>query len=220
MVETRAGGETGIARVQHFAGEALWKAAADGLWSLPLADAAMATELGPNAPTLREFTRGDTGRTAPFGTLLTYRSGLRVMALKAGTEGTRWNFACRLEGEDRPRATHFYTGPWNNRNLFKALCHAIQTHFREGRAPYPVERTLLVTGALDAEAESRAKGGAAVETPHLALSYKPRDYRAMREMGATWKLITEDTTEPQGFDPGGPRPAGETGKLGNGREMG
>ncbi len=205
MVEARHGGETGIARVQYFSGEALWKAAEEGLWSLPLAQAAMAAELGPDAPPVREFAQAELERAAPFGTLLIYRDGLRAMVLKFGREDTRWNFACRLEGDPEPKATAFYVGPWNNRNLFKALSHAIQTHFRQSRSPYPLERTLLTTGILDAEADSRFRGGDPVETPHLGMAYPPVDFRAMREMGASWKLITEDTPEPEGIDTGGPR---------------
>ena len=207
MVESRRGGETGIAQVQMLSGDALWKAAEEGRWSLRLADAALATELGPGAPPLREYAVAQQGRrSAPFGTRLTYHDGLQAMVLKVGNSSTRWNFACRLEGEEEPRATRFYTGPWNNRNLFKALCHAIQVHFRQGRPPYPLERTLLVTGVLGAEADSRAQGGEAVQTPHLAIAYRPGDYRAMREMGASWKIITEATPEPPGIDPGGRRP--------------
>jgi hypothetical protein len=203
MVESRRGGETGIASVEYLPTEALWRAAEDGRWSLPLAEAAMRTELGPGAPPLKEYAAAQQGRrSAPFGTLITYRDGLHAVVLKVGSSSTRWNFACRLEGEKEPRATRFYVGPWNNRNLFKALSHAIQHHFRHGRSPYPVERTLLVTGALAAEVDSRAEAKC-IETPHLALPYQPVDYRAMREMGASWKIITEQTPEPPGIDPGG-----------------
>ena len=102
-------------------------------------------------------------------------------------------------GEKGPRATRFYVGPWDNRNLFKALSHAIQTHFRDRRPPYPVERTLLTTGTLAAAMDSRA-AGKPLETPHLAFGYEPRDFSAMREMGATWKIITEGTPEPKWID--------------------
>lgn len=203
MVESRRGGETGIKSVQWLGAEALWKAAEDGAWSTDLADAAMAAELGPGAPGVREYVQAQRGARSAFGTLVTYRDGLRAMVLKAGSSATRWNFACRLEGEKEPRATRFYVGPWNNRNLFKALSHAIQSHFREGRSPYPVERTLLVTGALVAEVDSKVNGGSPVETPHLDIRYRPRDFRAFREMGASWRIITEGTPEPKGIDPGG-----------------
>ena len=90
-----------------------------------------------------------------------------------------------------------------DRYLFKALAHAIQTHFREGRAPYPVERTLMTTGILDAAMDSRIRGGAAQETPQLGFAYKPRDFRRLREMGGSWKVITEERPEPAGIEYGG-----------------
>ena len=87
--------------------------------------------------------------------------------------------------------------------MFKALSHAIQTHFIQKAAPYPVERTLLVTGALEAAMKSRFEKGKALKTPHLEFAYMPRDFSAMREMGATWKIITEDIPEPRGINPNG-----------------
>lgn len=202
MVEARRGGETGVTSVQFLDEAALWKAADEGRWSVPLAEAAMRAELGDDIPPLRELIESKRlGSNPPHGVIMTYRDGLKGIALKLGDSGIRWNFACRLKGDETPRATSFYVGPWQNRNLFKALSHAIQTHFREGRAPYPVERTLLVTGILDAEMESRYQGGTPQETPHLAFAYEPRDFRAMREMGATWKIITEETPQPPGMAP-------------------
>jgi hypothetical protein len=32
------------------------------------------------------------------------------------------------------------------------------------------------------------------------VTYKPTDYRAMREMGDSWKIVTEGTPEPKGMD--------------------
>ena len=151
-----------------------------------------------------EWTRWSPFSGAPFvshGILLNYRDGLRAIVLAAATGGgIHWHFAAKLAGEQKPLATSFYVGPWNNRNLFKALAHAIQTHFRERRAPYPVERTLLVTGILDAEMESRFQGGQPMNTPHLAIGYTARDYRKLRERGASWKIITQDVPEPKGIE--------------------
>jgi len=202
MIESRRGGESGVKQVQFLTGDALWKAADEGLWSRELADAAMAAELGPGQPPVKELCDSKKlGSGEPHGVLVTYRDGLRAIGLKVGDSSTRWNFAGKLKGVDKPVATAFYVGPWQNRNLFKALSHAIQTHFREGKAPYPVERTLLVTGILDAEMDSRYKGGVPIDTPQLDIAYQPRDYRAMREMGASWKIITEDSPEPLGMAP-------------------
>lgn len=202
MIESRRGGEAGVKQVQFLTGDALWKAADDGLWSRELADAAMSAELGPGQLPIQELCNSNQlGSGAPHGVLVTYRDGLRAIALKVGDSAMRWNFAGQLKGEQQPRATAIYVGPWQNRNLFKALSHAIQTFFREGQAPYPVERTLLVTGILDAEMDSRYQGGVSVDTPQLDVAYQPRDYRAMREMGASWKIITEETPEPLGMAP-------------------
>jgi len=203
MIEGRAGGETGVERVQFLTGDALWKAAADGLWSLELAQAAMAAELGRSVP-LRELVKEPAfARHEPHGILAWYRSGLKAITLKIGYSGTRWNFACRLAGERDPKACAFHVGPWNNRNLFKALSHAIQVFFREGKSPYPVERTLLTTGVLAAAVDSRADGGKPLDTPYLNIAYAPRGYDALREDGSTWKIITDATPEPPGLDPSG-----------------
>ena len=135
----------------------------------------------------------------PAAFLIEYRDGLKATVLRVGQNSTRWNFACRLAGDRRTHATSFYVGPWQNRNLFKALSHAIQQHFLHRKAPYPVERTLLVTGTLEAAMRARQTPGKPLKTPHLGITYKPIDFRAMREMGDTWKIITEKTPQPRGI---------------------
>lgn len=200
MVEARTGAETGVARVQFLSGDALWRAAEEGVWSTTLADAAMAAEIGPGQPPLRELVQTPKFRDPPHGIHLTYRDGFQATMLKIGGSGTRWNFAARIDGDPTPRATSYHVGPWDNRNLFKALSHAIQVFFRERKPPYPVERTLLTTGVLDAAMDSRQDGGVAVTTPQLNVAYAPVDFRAVRELGATWERITEQTPEPKGID--------------------
>jgi hypothetical protein len=110
--------------------------------------------------------------------------------LKVGKNNTRRSFACTLKGDPQRKATRFYVGPWENRNLFKAFSHAIQHHFRHGKAPFLVLRTLLVRGALEASMRLRAQAGKTVATPHLEFAYAARDFSAMREMGESWKIVT------------------------------
>ena len=196
MVENRAGGETGVDKVQYLTGDALWKAADAGLWSPSLAEAAFNADpsLKDKRPTAKDMMKNN-----PWGLLVNYKDGLRGMVLKGDSDGTHWHFACRLADDPKPLATSFYVGPWNNRNLFKALSHAIQVHFKTGVAPYPIERTLLTTGIVAAGVESHALGDTPYATPQLAIAYEPVDYKAMRENGATWKLLTEGTPEPKGI---------------------
>jgi hypothetical protein len=205
MVEARHGGETGVRRVQFLEGDKLWQAAGEGRWSPKIAVAALASKPLPGLPTASKLLEPNAraGGDRPFvshGILIDYRDGTRGTMLAAEITGIRWYFGCQLAGESTPQGTSFYVGPWQNRNLFKALSHAIQTHFRERRSPYPVERTLMTTGILDAAMDSRVQGGVQLETPQLLFRYRPRDYRHLREMGASWKLITEDRPEPKGID--------------------
>ena len=119
---------------------------------------------------------------------LTYSDGFKATVVKNGSSSDRWNFACQLKGESSPRACMFFNGPWGNRCLFKALSHAIQHLFRTGVPPYPVERTLLVSGTLDAAMRSHHQAGAAIDTPQLAIAYSPRDFSAFRENGSSWQI--------------------------------
>ncbi|MBI81826.1 MAG: hypothetical protein CMJ81_01390 [Planctomycetaceae bacterium] len=198
MIECRRGGESGVTRVEYLEGDQLREAAGAGRWSLELAKAAMAAEVGyPRSPLELiddEVVRGN------IGVLVTHRDGLQTTILRtAGLNPMRWNFACRLRGESQIRAMKWYVGPWKNRNLFKALAHAIQHHFLHGQSPYPVERTLLVSGMLDAAMKSKHRAEP-VDTPDLDVHYPCRDFSAMREMGSSWQIITEDLAEPQGID--------------------
>src|SRR5262249_10428901 len=200
LVEARKGGGTGVARVGVLQGDGLWEAAGGGRWAEGLAEAARAVELGKKPATLKKV-EGEP-EAEPHGILLTYKDGFRVIVLKVGRNSTRWNFACRLKGDRDVKALRYYVGPWKNRNLFKALAHAIQQMIHTGKPPYPVERTLLVSGVLDAAMHSRAEGNS-LRTPHREFGYKPVDFRALRETGASWKIITEETPELPGINPNG-----------------
>jgi hypothetical protein len=194
LAEGRKGGETGISSVQFLTGDALFKAADAGRWSLDLAEAAMAAEQAVRKVPLREII------VKPArAILLNYKDGLKGTVLSVGYSAVRWSAACKLKNDPKLHATYFYGGPWNNRGFFRALSHAIQQHFVNRKTPYPLERTLLTTGALDAAMHSRAAAGDPQLTPHLEFAYEPVDFRAVREMGRTWDSITPDTPEPKGL---------------------
>lgn len=196
LVEFRQGGEAGVENVEFLRGEALWNAATQKRWSRALADAAMAAEFNKKLDSLTQIP-GE-GKFEPHGILINYRDGFKATVLKLGQSATRWNIAYKVMNEKQPRATSWYVGPWNNRNLFRALSHAIQHLFTTRQQPYPVERTLLTTGILEAAVRSRHQKGERITTKHLHFGYKPRDFTPFREMGASWKIITDKTPEPVG----------------------
>jgi hypothetical protein len=49
----------------------------------------------------------------------------------------------------------------------------IEELFETGKAPYPVERTLLVSGILESCLTSRFEGQKRLETPQLDVHYRP-----------------------------------------------
>ncbi|WP_422930907.1 hypothetical protein [Singulisphaera sp. PoT] len=206
MVESRRGGETGVKSVQFLPQSVVWDVAKEIDGNLELASAAMTAELGAGTAPVQELLAKQFAKSHTHGILIEYVDGLKGMILKVGDDATRWNFATRIGAETTPRAAHFYVGPWQNRNLFKALSHAIQTMFHTGKAPYPVERTLMTSGILDSAMDSYIAEGKAIETPQLRFSYSPINYRPMREMGSSWEIITKDTPEPLGLDRYAPKP--------------
>lgn len=205
FVETRRGGESGIASVEFLEGESLKQALRAGRWSRDLAVAAMQAELnrGSQPRGLSKVERPTPADTQPsHAIVLTYCDGLKATVLKIGASANRWNFACRTKSDRKIYSTSLFNGPWGNRNLFKALSHSIQHFFRTGTAPYPVERTLQVSGILDAAMWSKEWNGCPIHTPNLAWPYAPRDFSAFRETGASWKVLSPETVENKVFEPG------------------
>lgn len=203
LIEARQGGETGISRVELLEGDACRQAYSAGRFSRELVDAAMQAERDAM------FSRRNSPPAFPpepfaprHAVLVTYKDGTKGTALTVGNYGDRWTFACRLKGSEKPLATAFYSGPWGNWNLFCALSGAIAQFFKTRQSPYPVERTLLVSGALDAAMHSRHEGGRPIDTPHLEFSYQAKDFRAVRETGESWRVLTAQMPEPMVFQPG------------------
>ena len=171
-MERRRGGETGVEAVELLEGDAVWRwhDGEQGAWSRPLLEAALARhESGLRTPDVRDGTK-------PALFLLDYRDGLRAAAYILNPRVSQWTFAARITGQSEPASTQF--GPAHStRPLphFDGLVRCIEEMFVTGRAPYPVERTLLTTGALAFLFESRRRH-ARVKTPELEVIYRaPRN---------------------------------------------
>ncbi|MFN7805492.1 MAG: hypothetical protein ACK5TO_15840, partial [Planctomycetaceae bacterium] len=78
--------------------------------------------------------------------------------------------------ESRPLSTLFYLPPTPNVMYSAALMSKAEETFLTGKSPYPVERTLLTGGLVEAGCQSLTKGQVRLETPHLAVKYTaPRE---------------------------------------------
>ena len=163
MVERRRGGETGVAAVRCIEGRAVWEAAERGLWPRELA-AAAESRISDVEPGRME---DNCVRPALFE--LEYADGLRAFTLMLDRHARGFAYAARVNGETV--STGFHTTGSHGREPFTAQGLAIQEMFLTGQPQYPVERTLLTTGAHAALMDSRYLGGVRIETPWLAVPY-------------------------------------------------
>lgn len=167
LAEQRQGGETGLAAVQCLTNQAVWRAMEEAVFDPKLFEAAwnrLPRHLNRGRP-LPEAVR------KPVLFRLEYRDGLRTAVLElngaAGEWAGAWKYAdgeiesCQFWTQEARPGAHFTL-------LLQGIEHMIQT----GRPAWPVERTLMSSGALDALLQSRKQGGVRLETPHLEFEYE------------------------------------------------
>ena len=163
MVERRRGGETGIAAVRCIEGRAVWDAAERGLWPRDLA-AAAESRIADVEPGRME---DNCVRPALFE--LEYADGLRAFTLMLDRHARGFAYAARVNNQTV--STGFHTIGSHGGEPFTAQGLAVQEMFLTGQPQYPVERTLLTTGAHAALMDSRHLGGIRIETPWLTVGY-------------------------------------------------
>ena len=168
FVEKRHGGETGVAAVQALEGGAAEKVLSGDHWASRLLPAAIAP-----VPASRKNLKKNARRNVVFR--IEYTDGFEATVCLTGGLVSEYCFAAEVEGLSKPVATVCYL-PKPQRDHFSFLCNHIEYMFRSGKPSYPVERTLLTTGVLDALHDSRHAGGKRVKTPQLHdLRYTPAD---------------------------------------------
>jgi len=113
--------------------------------------------------------------SSPFY-LFDHHDGLKSAVAMANGVARHFGFAAKLKGKSEPVAVCFeleYEKPYGH---FAYLVKAIDAMFQTGKPAYPVERTLLTTGQLDAIMHSFADDGRRLETPQLKIAYQPTDW--------------------------------------------
>ncbi|MDA1165436.1 MAG: hypothetical protein O3B13_20250 [Planctomycetota bacterium] len=183
MMERRRGGETGVLAIQSLKGEAVWAAmnapagSKDG-WSARLFEACLSrsqtltqgesfSHRYPTPEQMREWVKD------PIAYRIEYIDGTRATMLLMNGLVTDFTFAAKLKGQSDPLSTLFYLPPNPNVTYSAALMENAEKMFMTGKAPYPVERTLLTSGMVEAALQSLAGGQKRQVTPHLSVNYRP-----------------------------------------------
>ncbi|MCA9231261.1 MAG: hypothetical protein KDA57_11455 [Planctomycetales bacterium] len=180
MAERRRGGETGVASMQALRGDAVWRAMGIDNWnaggwdpqlfhaclcrSQTLAQPESFSHRYPSLAQIQQWVED------PVVYRFAYRDGTKAtMMLMNGLVGD-FTFAARLKGQTAPLSTLFYLPPVPNVVYSAALMSQAEEMFTTGVAPYPIERTLLTSGILEAGVQSLGHGKV-IDTPHLAVEY-------------------------------------------------
>jgi hypothetical protein len=179
MLERRKGGERGVKSVQLLEGDAVWKAADEGRWSKEMLRAALSRSDNLKGASVTDGRTQDMVGTGvlpaleknPWAYFIEYRDGTKATMLMLSESVGDFNFAVKLKGK-AIQSTQFFLSPDPNVTYSACLASKIEQMIMSGVAPYPVERTLLVSGMLESCLESRIKGHARIETPQLAVTYQ------------------------------------------------
>ncbi len=172
LVERRKGGETGIASVEWIGGRDIeaWRNSPRGAWSGPLfAPLFQQAQKLAGVPLLalsEEHSR------SPVLFVLQYRDGLRTAVLVL-TENAGFSAAYRTPTQPQPQFTSYSAKVDRPLPNWDGMARCVDLFFATGEAPAPVERTLLVTGALAFCFQSKREKKP-VETPELAVRYRAR----------------------------------------------
>lgn len=170
MVERRAGGESGVKSVRVLKGRQIQAALDSGEWSLELLAATLQKMPGSPAADLNRLHE----QSAFFQ--VEYRDGLKGTVAMVTGLAQHFGFAAKLRGAAEPVATWFELQDQKPYGHFGFLVRAMDDMFHNNRPPYPVERTLLTTGILDAAMHSLADGGSRRESPQLDIRYQATDW--------------------------------------------
>lgn len=185
MIERRRGGERGVAAVQGLRGEAVWRALRSGAWqkgdwdpqlfeaclsrSHTLAQPESFSHRYPTVDQMQKWVKD------PAAYRIEYADGVKATMLLMNGLVQDFTFAARVKGRELI-STLFHLPPTPNVVYSAALMSKAEQMFLTGRAPYPVERTLLTSGMVEAGLRSLATGQQRLETKHLQVSYQaPRE---------------------------------------------
>jgi hypothetical protein len=156
VIAKREGGESGVRRLRSWKNEEVWAAARDGYWSWPLLVSALSRSHSPQGDPVRDGRTQDLAglrlvrglAKQPRGWTLEHEDGLRTTILVLNGVVADYNFAIKLS--DRSvHSAQIYHPPNPAGEAYSLLASTLENFFRTGRVPWPAERSLLETAALE-----------------------------------------------------------------------
>jgi len=162
VVERRKGGETGVRAVQCLEGQDCWNYIDQNEWVKRLFDQAISHSETREEGDMRVLVK----KPAVF--IIDYNDGLKAAAFLLTGLVQDFTYAIDLEGQQKPFSTLMKLQAGKPHYHFGCLVKNMEIMFKTGKAPYPVERTMLSSGILDFALESRILGYKRVETPELS----------------------------------------------------
>ncbi|MAT14846.1 MAG: hypothetical protein CMJ46_06195 [Planctomyces sp.] len=170
LIDRREGGETGVKSVQCLEGDAVWQAMDEGAFDQKLLKECLGRQTKRSPPTLEEV-RERTPEPVLF--IVNYNDGLKASIITLNGTVNEWTVAWRNAETNASTATAFWTQEARPFMHFAHLLDGAEKMFHSGKPTWNVERTLLVSGTLDALLQSKVAGGKVVETPYLDVKYTP-----------------------------------------------
>lgn len=162
IVERRKGDETGVKAVQCLENQDCWDFIKQNEWVGRLFHEALANSNTRKEGTIEKLVE------KPTVFVIEYNDGLKAAAFLMTGLVEDFTVAVDVEGDAKPFSVLMDLQNGIPHHHFGCLVKNIEILFETGKAPYPVERTLLTSGILDAELESRFQGYKRLNTPYLA----------------------------------------------------
>jgi hypothetical protein len=159
----------------------VWQAGESGRWSKEMLRSALSRSDNLKGLTVTDGRTQDMVGTGvlpglvknPWAYFIEYRDGTKATLLMLSEAVGDFNFAVKVKGKPEVQATQFFLSPDPNVTYSACLASKIEQMIMTGVAPYPVERTLLVSGIVESCLDSRMKGHARLDTPQLSVTYQP-----------------------------------------------
>ena len=179
MLERRKGGESGVKSVQLLEGDDVWTAGQAGRWSKELLSSALSRSDTPLGLTLLDGRNQDLVGDGvlpqlvkdPAAYCIEYTDGTKGTLLMLNGAVRDFNISARLAGQEMV-STQFFMPPAPDETYSACLAAKVDQMYQTRKAPYPVQRTLLTTGMLEACLNSRHRLNQRLETTHLGVSYQ------------------------------------------------